>query len=329
MDNFHIFQGSGFLRPLSLLLIFSGIFLNAAIVSGVLVYGWGPLLLPPLSLFLSTLFYIWIHSPVLHITWKWVPLCVSVQNFLVPYVPWSLLAMRIQYMFLWLWSLLHLLDCVVCPRIPFPLVSMVSRGAPVSVALYHMGCFLTVFLVCFSLSFVFLAHESHPYSKIVFHIYRGCQYFLATDCHVLQKSGICPDLQLHYFLAFTCHTFFFIDYFFICAFLLLLPCAPNRSGLCIPFSVFSPSNLLMSSSLSFCFSSYNLTALLCHFSIAFLFPLVSRGPNGLSLHLLIFPWFGGISTLFQCCCIFSGIPFFVFCWSFFNQFPYCWFFYCG
>ena len=43
MDNFHIFQGSGFLRPLSLLLIFSGIFLNAAIVSGVLVYGWCPL----------------------------------------------------------------------------------------------------------------------------------------------------------------------------------------------------------------------------------------------------------------------------------------------
>ena len=78
----------------------------------------------------------------------------------------------------------------------------------------------------------------------------------------------------------------------------------------------------------FCFvlflSSSNIIALLCPF-ISFLFPLASCGRSGPSLHILIFPCTSGRSEFFSVVAFFYGLPFLVFCWSFLDPFPYCWY----
>ena len=83
----------------------------------------------------------------------------------------------------------------------------------------------------------------------------------------------------------------------------LLPYFPNRSGMCISFSIFFLSNLYMSSALSFFFFlRYHRSFIpFCDF---LLFPPASRGPRGPSLHNLIFTSTGGSSAFFKCCWIF-------------------------
>ena len=158
-------------------------------------------LLPLSSLFLSTLVHSWLHIPVLHTSWEGVPLGVSRQRFLLPSGPWSLLAMRppildlftmflclyfvlarkgfvwiTQCMFLWLGYLLIMLACIVLPMLPFLLGDLVSCGGPVSFAVCHVCCFITVLPgVLLSISRKILEHKIHPSSQIVFYLWRGCQ----------------------------------------------------------------------------------------------------------------------------------------------------------
>ena len=190
-------------------------------------------LLPPPSLFSSMFVHRWLHISVSHIVWEGVTIGVKVYHFVVPSVPWSVLATRIpffslctwfmclywiiyrkgfvcrtQYMFMWLVFSLHLLACVVITMEPFMIAAMVSRWAPVSIMVCHMGSFLTTLPgMLFLIPHIFLEYGIHLSSWIEFCICRGCQEFLANDCHVLWQSGICPDLQVHYFLVFDCHTF--------------------------------------------------------------------------------------------------------------------------
>ena len=102
-----------------------------------------------------------------------------------------------------------------------------------------------------------------------------------------------------------------------------LSCDSKNTGPCIYFLLFLPSNLSMSSDFSFCSSSSAILDLLCHFVITIIFPPVPRGPSGMSLNILIFSCTGVRFYFFQSCCLFSGVPFLVFCWSFLNLFPYC------
>ena len=120
--------------------------------------------LPPPFMLSSTLFHIWHHSPMLHTAWKGVPLGVVMHNLVVPYVPWSLLTIRLtylelctwfmclyyllsrtgsfwitQYMFPW-FIFCHLLACVAFTVITFLFGAPVSCGGPVSVALCHLVC---------------------------------------------------------------------------------------------------------------------------------------------------------------------------------------------
>ena len=154
----------------------------------------------------------------------------------MPYFPWSLLAMRPpilalctlflcfyfvlarkgfvwinQCMFQLLGSFLHLLAVFIRPMISCTLGSTLSCEVPIYVAVWHVGWFLPDFSGLFlSLSLKFLTHKSHPSSWIGFHLFLGCQYFLAIYCHVIPQSVICPDLRAHSFLEFACHTFYLL-----------------------------------------------------------------------------------------------------------------------
>ena len=72
---------------------------------------------------------------------------------------------KTQCMYMRLGSFLHISAFVVFPMIPFKIGALVSHGAPVSVAVCHLGWFILDFPgVLFSLSYNFLAHECHPSS---------------------------------------------------------------------------------------------------------------------------------------------------------------------
>ena len=165
------------------------------------------------------LIHSWYHSPVLHTVWEGVPLGVSVQNFVVPYFPWSLLSMWIPNIdicawFLCLYCILsiekHLQNSVYVSVIEFfiALIGMCCyyhdtfspRGSsvlwePCLHYVYLCELFSSPFTWCVFLSLcIFLAHESHPSSQPGLHLCQGCQYFLANYCHVLLHSVIWPNL---------------------------------------------------------------------------------------------------------------------------------------
>ena len=71
-------------------------------------------------------------------------------------------------------------------------------------------------------------------------------------------------------LAFYWHTF---TYQFLFTIWFFLHCDPNRSGLCIYFSLFFLVNLSISSASSLCFSSSNIPTLLPFWKLAFYFLL--------------------------------------------------------
>ena len=67
------------------------------------------------------------------------------------------------------------------------------------------------------------------------------------------------------------------------------------------FLFFLLSNLCVYSSSYLCFYITTIYALLCNLAISFLFLTISRGPSGMSIHLLILPYTEDRSTFFQLC----------------------------
>ena len=102
--------------------------------------------------------------------------------------------------------LLHLSACVAIPRIPFLVGAAVSHRDPFSIAVsivgfYNFNDMLLLLLV------YFVRHRSYPSSIPGLHVFWGCQYVLANDCHILPLSGLLPDLRVQHVLVFHCHPF--------------------------------------------------------------------------------------------------------------------------
>ena len=131
---------------------------------------------------------------------------------------------------------------------------------------------------------------------------------------------------MHSFLAFAFHNFY-LSVPFNFKFLVLLTCAPNRSGSCISFYLFLTSNIFMSSASFFSLPLFPLFYGI--FQIAFLFSPSSHVPSSPSPHILIFPCTGGRYAFFSAFAFFSGVSFLVLCCSFLKPFLCSLFHECG
>ena len=182
---------------------------------------------------------------------------------------------------------------LVVPRYPF-CYGIQCCASP----LFPFWCVMWVFLpnfpgALFSIYHIFLTHKIRPYYWIYIMFFCSMESVLICTC-----TSFCNFLVI----------IIFISSFLWFYFLLLLPCASNRSGSGISFTLLpcqtSPFLMLIPY-----FSSSISSTLLCHLEIVVIFFPASCCPSGPSLHHLIFTCTGGRSAFFQRRCIFLGYTF--------------------
>ena len=98
---------------------------------------------------------------------------------------------------------------------------------------------------CLIYLYIFGARETSLFLTRVAYM-SGVSLILANDCHVLLKSGICPDLRVHYFLAFIAILFLYLLLFHICLFIIINLLSKEKCAIyhCLLLSTINPLHVL-------------------------------------------------------------------------------------